>query len=41
LTEDGFQTTVDEGKGVFTITGSDFDAKGRIISKTAEMIRRT
>jgi hypothetical protein len=41
LNEDGFQTHVDESKTTFFITGSDFDAKGRIIAKTAEMIRRT
>ena len=41
MNEEGFETVIDQENQKFILKGSKFDAKGRIIAKTSEMIKRT
>ena len=41
MNDEGFDVEIDDKNNKFVLKGSKFDPKGRIISKTAEMIKRT
>ena len=41
MTSEGYLFEIDDDQKIFTLFGQTFDAKGKIIQKTAEMIKRT
>ena len=41
MNDEGFEVEIDEKNSKVMLKGSKFDPKGRIISKTSEMIKRT